>query len=165
MNAAITKTILLVEDDDNDVVFMQMAMEKAGLGHLLRVVEDGQRAIDYFQGTGDYADRARFPLPAVVLLDLKLPHMMGLDVLKSIRERHSRTIVVIVLTSSSQEADMQTAYERGANAYVVKPGNPRKLDELVDLISRFWLNLNQPTAAIAEPSRAIPNGVTSLQPR
>ncbi len=156
MNSPITKAILLVEDDDNDVVFMKIAMEKAGIGHLLRVAGNGQRAIDYFEGTGEFADRKRYPLPAVVLLDMKLPEVMGVDVLKWIRQHRSRTIIVIVLTSSSQEKDMQTAYELGANAYVVKPGNPRKLNELVDLVHRFWLTINQPTAGTPEPSRAIP---------
>lgn len=130
---------------------VRMAMEKAGLGHVLRGAEDGQKAIDYFQDVGDYGDRGRCPLPSVVLLDLKLPQVMDMEVLQWIRERHARTIVVIILTSSSQEADMQKAYELGANAYVVKPGNPRQLDELLNVISRFWLGVNQPTAATPEP--------------
>lgn len=154
MSPPLTKAVLLVEDEENDVIFFAMAMKKAGLGHLLRVAENGQKAIDYFQGVGEFGDRGLFPLPAVVLLDLKLPQVMGLDVLRWIREHQARTIVVIIFTSSNQEIDLQTAYGLGANAYLVKPGDPHKLEDLVDLIHRFWLGVNRPTAAAPEPPRA-----------
>jgi len=147
MNGRLTRAILLVEDDDNDVVFMKRAMGKVGIEHLLRVTTNGQQAIDYFEGVGEFGDRARYPLPSVVLLDLRLPHVMGLDVLKWIRLRHVRTIVVIVISSSKHEKDVHSAYQAGANAYLVKPGDPRELEALVDLINRFWLTANQTSAA------------------
>ena len=146
MNQRLTRTILLVEDDENDVMFMRTAMGKAGIEHLLRVAQNGQQAIDYFEGVGEFGDRSRYPLPSVVLLDLKLPQVMGLEVLKWIRQRHVRAIIVIILTSSKQEKDVYNAYQSGANAYLVKPGDPRNLEELVDLIDRFWLRANQPSA-------------------
>ncbi|HVS53584.1 MAG TPA: response regulator [Opitutaceae bacterium] len=150
MDALTTQTILLVEDEENDVVFMQMALEKAGLANAFQVAEDGQEAIDYLSGKGDFADRARFPLPAVVLLDLKLPLIMGMDVLKWIRDQPALdTMVVIMLSSSQQRSDIQRACTLRANSYLVKPSNPAGLEEIVDLVKRYWLRLNQPTATTA----------------
>ena len=81
------KTILQVEDDPNDVFFLQHAMKKAGVANPVQVATDGQQAIDYLRGVGKFADRKKFPLPCLILLDLKLPHVMGLDVLKWIRQQ------------------------------------------------------------------------------
>jgi DNA-binding response OmpR family regulator len=150
MNTINPQTILLVEDEENDVVFMEMALERAGLASALRVAEDGKEAIDYLRGSEDFSDRARFPVPALVFLDLKLPKVMGMDVLKWIRDQSALdTVVVIVLTSSQQRSDIQNACALGANSYLVKPSNPRGLDEIVDLVKRYWLQLNHPTATIA----------------
>ena len=144
------KISLLAEDEQNDVLFMQAALKKAGMDRMLRLVTDGQQALDYMKGAGEFGDRRKFPLPCIVLLDLKLPRVMGMEVLRWIRQEPAfTTIIVIVLTSSSQEADMEKAYRLGANAYLVKPSNPKKLHELVSLIGRFWLNLNQPTSEAA----------------
>lgn len=149
MDAPITQTILLVEDEENDVVFMEMALEKAGLVRAFQVAEDGEEAIHYLSGRGEFADRARFPLPALVLLDLKLPLIMGMDVLKWIRDQPALdTMVVIMLTSSQQRSDIQRACALGANSYLVKPSNPAGLEDIVDLVKRYWLQLNQPTATV-----------------
>ncbi|HZP61211.1 MAG TPA: response regulator [Opitutaceae bacterium] len=143
-------TILLVEDEENDVVFMEIALEKAGLMDSFQVAEDGQEAIDYLSGKGEYADRTRFPIPALVFLDLKLPLIMGMDVLKWIRDQPALdTMVVIMLTSSQQRSDILRACALGANSYLVKPSNPAGLEEIVDLVKRYWLRLNQPTATMA----------------
>jgi CheY-like chemotaxis protein len=150
MDSFTTQTILLVEDEENDVVFMEMAMEKAGLMNAFQVAEDGAEAIDYLSGKGEFADRARFPLPSIVFLDLKLPRVMGMDVLKWIRDQPALdTMVVIMLTSSQQRSDIQRACAVGANSYLVKPSNPLALDEIVELVKRYWLKLNHPTATIA----------------
>jgi CheY-like chemotaxis protein len=150
MNTLTTQTILLVEDEENDVVFMEMALEKAGLMTAFQVAEDGEEAIDYLSGKGEFADRTRFPLPALVFLDLKLPLIMGMDVLKWIREQPALdTMVVIMLTSSQQRSDIQRACALGANSYLVKPSNPAGLEGIVDLVKRYWLQLNQPTATTA----------------
>ena len=147
MDALNTQTILLVEDEENDVVFMEMALEKAGLTNEFQVAEDGEEAISYLSGKGQFADRTRFPLPALVFLDLKLPLVMGMDVLKWIRDQPALdTIVVIILTSSQQRSDIQKACALGANSYLVKPSNPAGLVEIVELVKRYWLRLNQPTA-------------------
>lgn len=158
MNTNKTQTILLVEDEENDVVFMEMALEKAGLASAFQVAEDGQEAIDYLNGTGEFANRDQFPIPALVFLDLKLPKVMGMDVLQWIRDQTALDpVVVIILTSSQQRSDIQKACALGANSYLVKPSNPRGLDEIVDLVKRYWLQLNHPTATMA--TAPLPAGV------
>jgi len=138
-------TLLLVEDAEDDVLFMKRALKKAGITNPLQVVGDGQEAIDYLAGKGRFAERRQHPLPLLVLLDLKLPQVPGLDVLKWIRE-HDRLepLPVIVLTSSRESQDIDEAYRRGANAYLVKPNNSDQLLEMVKGLEEFWLKLNQP---------------------
>jgi CheY-like chemotaxis protein len=139
------RTILLVEDDENDVFFFKRAAKLAGMMNPLHVAEDGRQAIDYLTGAGAYADRTRFPLPSLVLLDLKLPHIMGLDVLKWIRAQPAlQTVIVIVFTSSRMAPDIDTAYRLGANSYMVKPSSPGKLQEMLVVIKQYWLDLNEP---------------------
>jgi CheY-like chemotaxis protein len=139
-----SQTILLVEDDANDVYFMKRAAREAGILDSLHVAQDGQEAIDYLGGFGDYADRQRFPLPHLVLLDLKLPKVMGFEVLKWIREQPAlKTIVVIVLTSSDLKPDVDLARRLGANSYMIKPSTPDKLKEMIARIKQYWLDLNR----------------------
>jgi DNA-binding response OmpR family regulator len=140
----VTGTILLVEDEENDVFFMQQAMKTAGVLNPIRVASDGRQAIDYFKGTGKFVNREEFPLPYLVLLDLKLPHMMGLDVLKWIRQESEVAAIVVVLTSSKEEADIATAYRLGANGYLVKPPDVNQLTDMAKSIKDFWLTQNTP---------------------
>lgn len=152
MAPAIHQTLLLVDDDDDDVVFMKMAFRKAGL-LAFRVAGDGEAAINYLSGQGEYADRVRHPLPVLVFLDLKLPRVLGLDVLKWIRsQRDLDTMVVIILTSSPLHADVRAACALGANSFLVKPSNPLLLHELIDLVKRYWLNHNLPSASYSSAS-------------
>ena len=137
-------TILLVEDEENDAFFMQEAMKKAGVLNPIRVASDGRQAIDYFKDTGKFADRQAFPLPCLVMLDLKLPHVMGLDVLKWIRQRPGVPTIVVILSSSKEEGDIETAYRLGANAYLFKPSDTRKLQDMAKSIKDFWLTQNIP---------------------
>ena len=139
-----TGTILLVEDDENDVFFMQQAMKTAGVLNPIRVASDGRQAIDYFKGTGKFVNREEFPLPYLVLLDSKLPHMMGVDVLKWIRQESEVAAIVVVLTSSKEEADIATAYRLGANGYLVKPPDVNQLTDMAKSIKDFWLTQNTP---------------------
>jgi CheY-like chemotaxis protein len=138
-------TILLVEDSPHDVLFMTRALQKAGLENSLRVVEDGQQAIDYLSGKDKYADRGANPLPLLVLLDLKLPYVPGLEVLRWIRSQPalSKTIVV-VLTSSDHPADIKASYALGANSFLSKPSNPDDLPELIKSVIDYWLKRNVP---------------------
>jgi len=115
-------TILLVEDDQNDVFFIQYAFEVANITNPLQIVGDGQQAIDYLRGAGKYADRSRFAFPSLVLLDLKLPYVHGFEVLRWTRQQPSlNEVSVVVLASSPEERDLQKARELGAKSYLVKP--------------------------------------------
>lgn len=126
------RPVLLVEDDENDVFFMRRAWKKSGVEAPLQIVRDGQEAIDYLGGTGPFADRAQYPLPAFVFLDLKLPYIGGLDVLAWIRSQpHIEQLPVVVLTSSSEDRDRKRAAELDARAYLVKPPTPEMIRELV----------------------------------
>jgi len=126
------KTILVVEDTDDDVFFLKRALKSASIPNPVQVVEDGQKALDYLSGAGAYADRAMYPLPFLVLLDLKLPYVMGLDVLKWIRsQREFDPMIVAVLTSSQQDNDLTETTRLGGNFYFVKPPTPEKLSDLV----------------------------------
>src|SRR5688572_19335100 len=112
------KPILQVEDDPNDVFFLQKAMNKVGVTNPIHVVSDGQEAIDYLKGNGKFFDRAIFPFPCLVLLDLKLPYVMGLEVLRWIREQPWSNLPVIMLSASAEDADIGTSYRLGANAFL-----------------------------------------------
>ena len=133
------KTILQIEDDPNDVYFLQRAMMKAGLTTPINVAADGRQAIDYLQGAGNYADRDKFPLPDLVLLDLKLPYVMGLEVLKWIRKHLGMKMIVLMLTASGEEGDIAEAYRLGANAFLTKPSEASKLVDIVKAINDFWI--------------------------
>ena len=146
-----TTTILLVEDDENDVFFFQRALNKAGITNPLQVARDGQEAVDYLRGSGKFAERAKFPLPGLILLDLKLPFLMGLDVLKWIRQQSDLSPIVVILSSSRQDDDVEAAYRLGANAYLVKPADVSKLEGMARAINDFWLIQNTaPTRSLAD---------------
>jgi len=147
----VNRTILLVEDDANDIYFMKRAAREAGIPDSLKVAQDGQEAVDYLGGLGEYADRQRFPLPCLVLLDLKLPRVMGFEVLKWIRQQPAlKSIIVVVLTSSDLGPDVDQAYQLGANSYLVKPPTPDKLTEMITRIKQYWLDLNRHAPERAE---------------
>ena len=154
------KTILQIEDDPNDVFFFKRAMNKAGVANPIQVARDGQEAIDYLKGAGQFADRGKFPFPCLVLLDLKLPYVMGLDVLKWIRQQPGLTLVVLLLTASGEEPDIAAAYRLGANGFLVKPSEASKLEDMVRAIRDFWLTHNSlPQECLSESFR---EGVVSV---
>jgi len=143
-----TRAILLVEDDENDVLVMKMALEKVGLTGLFRVARDGREAQDYLSGIGQFADRHEYPPPYLILLDLKLPRVMGLEVLKWIRERPEfDSTIVLILSSSSMPEDIQGAYQLHANGYLVKPYTLERLELMTKAIKEFWFIHNQPPVA------------------
>jgi CheY-like chemotaxis protein len=150
------KTILQVEDDPNDVFFFQKAMRKVGVMNPVHVASDGQEAIDYLQGNGKFFDRSLFPFPCLVLLDLKLPYVMGLDVLRWIREQPWTNLPVIMFSASAEEADIAASYRLGANAFLSKPSEARQLDDIVKAIKDFWLTHN------ALPRESRMEGMVSL---
>ena len=134
---------MLAEDDENDVFFLQRAFQQAKIENPLRVVRDGQEAIDYLSGDGKFSDRNLYPLPHLIILDLKMPRKTGLDVLRWLQEQPElRCLPVLVLSSSAQRTDIERAYELGANGFVVKPASLEKRVELAKLIGAFWLDFN-----------------------
>jgi CheY-like chemotaxis protein len=133
-------TILLVEDNPDDVLLMKWAFSKANLVNPLQVVEDGEQAVAYLSGDGPYADRSRYPLPVLVLLDLKLPRKSGLEVLHWVRQQPGlKRLRIVVLTSSNQKADINQAHELGANSYLVKPGTLDSLIEMLKTVDLYWM--------------------------
>lgn len=152
-----TQNILLVEDDANDVLLIQRAFQKAGFKNALKVVRDGSQAIDYLRGIPPYDDRTKSPLPFLMLLDLKMPGTSGFEVLQWVRNQPEfKRLLIVVLTSSNLQADVDRAYELGANSYLVKPV---EFDEMVSMIQRFeiyWTEINRlpttpPTASFNRP--------------
>lgn len=134
------KPILYVEDEPDDIFFMQRAFEKAGIEQPLQIVPDGEAAIAYLAGRGQYSDRRLFPFPVVVLLDLNMPQTTGFDVLKWIRATPAvSSVPVLVLTSSNHESDQQRASILGANGFLVKPGDPEALVEMLQAVKAYWL--------------------------
>ena len=139
-----TMPILLVEDDYNDVLLIQRAFRKAKIKPLVANVSDGDEVLLYLQGKGKYADRAQYPLPLLILLDLKLPRRSGLEVLAWIRQQPKlKRLLVVVLTSSQEDSDLTQAYDLGANSYLVKPIDFQELVRLVQSIDDYWFKTNQ----------------------
>jgi len=137
-------TILLAEDDPNDVILFQRAMERASLSvDSLKVVRDGEKAISYLSGQGLYADRDLYPLPTLLLLDLKMPRKSGPEVLSWIRKQPQlRYLIVVFLTSSNSSDDVRIAYEAGANSYLVKPVEFTEMVEMIRHVTFYWLEMN-----------------------
>jgi CheY-like chemotaxis protein len=138
------RCILLVEDDADDALLIQRAFQRAGLKGSLKIVRDGEQAIDYLRGGGSYADRSKYPPPFLILLDLKMPGTDGFEVLSWLRSDPAlKLLLVVVLTSSNLQADVDRAYDLGANSYLVKPV---EFEEMVQMIRRFeiyWTELNR----------------------
>jgi CheY-like chemotaxis protein len=133
----------LIEDSEDDALIFARALKTSGVSNSLKIATDGREAIEYLTramngGNSDY------PFPGLVLLDLKLPHVLGLDVLKWIRSQPAlQTIIVIVLTSSRQESDLERAYRLGANSYLVKPSTLDELVKMVRSLGDYWFGHNE----------------------
>ena len=138
------KIILLVEDNPNDVTLAERALRKAKVLNRLVVARDGAEALEYIFGTGKYSEPGSATPPQVVLLDLKLPKVDGLEVLRRIRgDSRTRRLPVVVLTSSKEDRDMVTSYDLGANSYIRKPVSFDQFVEAVQQLGLYWLVLNE----------------------
>ena len=136
--------ILLVEDNPRDAELTIRALKKRNLANNLIHVQDGQEALDFLFATGTYAGRAVHPQPKVVLLDLKLPKVDGIEVLRQIRaDERTKLLPVVVLTSSREERDVVEAYKLGVNSFIVKPVEFENFSEAVSNLGLYWLLLNQ----------------------
>lgn len=139
-----TKTILLVEDNPDDVMLTLRAFKKNNIANEIVVAEDGLDALDYLFGTGKYKDRDINIMPSVVLLDLKLPKLDGLEVLKRIRaDKRTELLPVVILTSSKEEQDIIESYKLGANSFIRKPVDFNKFVEAAHNLKLYWLVLNE----------------------
>jgi CheY-like chemotaxis protein len=142
------RPILLAEDEESDALILGLACEKAGLARPLVIVRDGQEAVDYLRGNGRYADRSAHPLPALVVLDLKMPRMTGFDVLGWLASQATLSeIPAVVLSSSADESDIAKARQMGAREYFIKP---HRLEELITIAR--WLDTRWLSVAEARPA-------------
>jgi two-component system response regulator len=146
------KAILLVEDNPDDVVLTLRAFKRSHVMNPIAVARDGIEALDFLFARGAYTDRATAPLPTLVILDLKLPKLDGLGVLKAVRaDERTRLLPVVILTSSKEEQDVISGYSLGANSYVRKPVDFAEFVEAVKVLGMYWMMMNQ-----GPPERASP---------
>lgn len=140
----VNQPILLVEDNEDDVILAQRAFRKAGITAPIHVVRDGDEAVEYLEASGRYHDRYNHPLPAVVLLDLKLPRRSGLDVLRWIRSHSTLGLLpVVIFTTSTQHSDLEQAYSLRANSYLKKPVGLEATTEMLRVAGLYWLTMNE----------------------
>jgi len=140
-----TLTILLLEDDPHDVFFIQRAMEQASVAHTLQAVANGEEGIAYLRGDGPYSDRMKYPVPNIILTDIKMPRMDGFEFLHWLRHHPEWSVIpTIVLSSSSIDSDVRRAYEAGANAYLRKPSSQAELAEIIRITSKYWCMCERP---------------------
>lgn len=143
--------VLLVEDDDDTVLLIRRALRKAGVTAPLQVARSGEQAIEYLSGTGRYSDWKQFPLPSIVLLDLKMPGISGFDVLKWVRQRQGiKGLRVAVLTASALQEDIKRAYDFGANIFLTKPMDLNELVKMMAMLDGQWLQQSQSPAVSRE---------------
>jgi two-component system, response regulator len=151
MTTTNSRTILLVEDNPSDVGLTRRALEKGRLANDLVVAEDGQEALDYLWGTGTYAGRDVSDLPSLVLLDLNLPKVTGMEVLRRIRgDARTRRLPVVILTTSREEQDLAQGYDLGANSYVRKPVDFKEFAAAIESLGFYWLALNETPPYVKE---------------
>src|SRR5436190_1986377 len=133
-------TVLLVEDDLNDIFLVKRAFKMAQVKNPLQVVTDGQEAMLYLRGEGKYADRDTFPLPKLVVMDIRMPRRSGFDVLQWVKGNTGalRRIPIVIVSSSDNPDDINRAYELGANAYMVKPVDFKAVEHLFQSITQYW---------------------------
>ena len=137
--------ILLVEDNPHDLELAKRALRKSNLANRIQVARDGAEALDFIFGEGDHAGRPVEDTPKVILLDLKLPKVDGLEVLRRIKEDpRTKSIPVVMLTSSKEQNDVVESYKLGVNSYIVKPVNFERFAEAVQQLGFYWLLLNEP---------------------
>jgi CheY-like chemotaxis protein len=134
------RAMLMAEDDDNDVYFIERAFKEAQITTPLQRVKDGQEAMDYLRGEGKFTNRTLYPLPRMLLLDLKMPRKSGFEVIEWVRKQPGlKRLPIVILTSSLEDPDVNRAYELGANTYLVKPVKFESLVKLVKALHLFWL--------------------------
>lgn len=131
--------ILIAEDDENDVIILERALRQAGFTNPFHVCRDGTEVVAYFRREGEFGDHARFPFPRLLITDLKMPRMDGIQVLKWLYEHPECNVIPrIVFSASQQTSDIQEAYKWGANSYLVKPGSYQHLTQMLKVFFEYW---------------------------
>ncbi len=142
-------TVLLVEDETTDATLLMRGFKKIGVLNPVIHLRSGDDALGYLSGTGRYSDRVKYPLPVLVLLDLKLPGTTGLQLLQWMRTRRDiKRIPVVVLTMDDAASTINAAYDLGANSFLVKPGNTAEIERTVKAIQAYWIELNEPPGLV-----------------
>ena len=142
------RPILVVEDNEDDVLFLKRTMGQIGLLNPIDVVRDGESAIEYLRNVATNSDLEIFPMPSLVLLDLKLPIVPGLEVLRWIRQQDElKTLIVVILSSSNLDSDIALAYRLGANSFLVKTSSSDQLRKMMRMVKEYWLELNAGSAS------------------
>jgi len=148
-----TRRILLIEDNTSDIALTRRALEKARIVNKLTVVEDGREALDYLFGTGAYQGRDPSDTPELTLLDLKLPKISGLEVLRQLRAHPLlKRMPVVILTSSNEEEDRAAGYDLGVNSYIRKPVDFTQFTACIEQLGLYWLVMNEPPPPITKPA-------------
>jgi len=146
------KVILLIEDNSSDVDLTKRALEKGRIANEVVVARDGKEALDFLWGEGAFAGRDVSDLPAVTLLDLKLPKVPGLEVLRRVRaDARTRRLPVVILTSSKEEEDLAAGYDLGANSYIRKPVDFKRFSEAIEQLGLYWLVWNEQPPKVKPP--------------
>jgi len=148
--------ILIAEDREDDVILIRRSLQKAGVSNPLHVVQNGDAVLSYLKGEAEFADRDQFPLPTLLLLDLKMPRTDGFEVLRWIREQPGlKALRVIVLTSSEDIRDVNKAYELGANSFLVKPMEFENFVGMSKFLGEYWLRTDLAPAVFRPPEQRI----------
>lgn len=142
--------ILVAEDDPNDIMLLRRAFYKAGVEVPIRFVRDGQEVVDYLEGKPPFEDPHESPIPTLLLLDLKMPRLNGFEVLEWLhRQAFLHRLPVVIFSASSEPEDRRRAYSLGAGSYVVKPQDPEEFMEVIQLLKRYWVDINYPPPDLA----------------
>lgn len=151
--------ILHVEDREEDVFLLKFAFKTAEITNPVHVAADGQLAIDYLAGNGEFSNRQLHPLPLITLLDIQLPFKTGLDVLEWVREQPAlKSLIIVMLTSSAYDHDICRAYNLGANGFLVKPSGTPALADMCRALKHYWLVHNQPPVSHSLATQPDPRG-------
>lgn len=141
-------SVLIAEDEDSDFFLLERALNQSGVALEIRRVRDGLEGLEYLSGKGAYANRSQFPIPQLLIIDLKMPRMTGLELLEWLRTHAEyRIIPTVVMSSSEQAADVRRAYELGANTYFLKPTDFKTLVDLCKNIGSYWRHSTKPKVA------------------
>lgn len=149
--------IMIAEDDANDVFIVQKSLKRAGINNPVKWVEDGEQALEYLRGEGQYENRQEYPFPGVIITDLKMPKVNGFEILRWLRKHPECGVIpTVVLSASAQERDVVQAYQMGANCYLQKPATVEEMTALMKVMFDFWNVCKIPSLTSSECAEVNP---------